>query len=365
MPREPTRQLTFTVPGSRPHWHYDAVTLPVGRNQLLIKIEAASFGSVDLAILNTTSLWGSVGEKGLGRDFAGTVVEVGSSLKGKWNEGDNVCGMYFHPYYAGTIASHIVINPNTDYIVTRPDFLPLYEAAAFPLSFTVAYQALKNSKLTQSSTVCVLGGATSVGMFAIQLLKKHFLVKKVVATCSPASESIVRLLGADETIDYTQLRGPHLISALLRALAGPYAAEDDEVMSKDAIAPAAKSGFDFVLDTVGTTPYMLQHQAELTPAKTGWFVSTVGDADAQEGSTFLNSYNAGRSLFGAIVGPRYKVQYAVSSKEALELAVSLYQQERLKIVVDSVTLWGDFKTAVDKVKKRTAKGKVVLKVEPF
>lgn len=97
MPSEPTRQLTFTVPGSHPHWTYGSVELPIGRSQLLIRIEACSFGSVDLAILNTTSLWGSVGEKGLGRDFSGVVVEVGNSLKGKWSQGDEVCGMYFHP----------------------------------------------------------------------------------------------------------------------------------------------------------------------------------------------------------------------------------------------------------------------------
>lgn len=200
-------------------------------------------------------------------------------------------------------------------------------------------------------------------MFAIQLAKKHFLVKKVVATCSPADESLVRLLGADETVYHREGSHTELVPKLLKALAGPYA--NEEIMSEGATARPPPAGFDIVVDAVGLTPYLMQHQAELTPAKSGWFVSTVGDRDTDEGSTFLNSYNVGRSLLGALWGPRYKVQYAVSSKEALELAISLYQQERLKIVIDSVISWNDFKTAVDKVKKKTVKGKIVLKVEPF
>ena len=50
------------------------------------------------------------------------------------------------------------------------------------------------------SQFLVQGGTTSVGMYAIELAKTIGL--KVVATCSPRSNDLVKSFGADEVVDY-------------------------------------------------------------------------------------------------------------------------------------------------------------------
>ena len=63
-------------------------------NELLVKVKAASINPVDV------QLWGAglvavvAGDKGMGRDFSGTVVAVGKDVKG-WAVGDDVFGLLF------------------------------------------------------------------------------------------------------------------------------------------------------------------------------------------------------------------------------------------------------------------------------
>ncbi|KAK9323619.1 GroES-like protein [Lipomyces orientalis] len=342
-----TRSLTFTYPGSHPHWTYNTVPLPIPVNQILIQVTASTLSSCDIFIWNTQMLWAKPGEKGLGRDFAGVVTHVGSNHEGKWKVGDEVCGMYYHPYGAGTLASHVLLNPARDAVIRKPEILPTLEAAAFPLSFSLAYQCLKNAPLTPSSTVCVFGGTTSIGIFAIQLAKKHFMVQRVVATCSAGdSEVLARYMGADDVVDYTRVDERDLVDAVL-ATAG-------ESMH-----------FDLVVDTVGTTPVIMERLKDLTPPKTGWYVTTVGDKDHPEGASFLSSSSLGKTLVGAVRGPRYKVEGAVPNVETLKLAMELYEQQSIRILIDSVLGWDNYQEAMDKLQGGSAHGKIVIKIDEF
>ncbi|KAK9316844.1 GroES-like protein [Lipomyces starkeyi] len=350
MPRSPgvaTRSLTFTYPGSHPHWTYETIPLPIPKNQILIQVTASTLSSCDIAILNTQMLWAKPGEKGLGRDFAGVVTYVGSNNELKWRVGDEVCGIYYHPYGAGTLASHLLLDPNREGVLRKPEILPTFEAAAFPLSFSLAYQCLKNVTLTPSSTVCVFGATTSIGLFAIQLAKKHFKVNRVVATCSAGdSETLARYMGADDVVDYTRVEERDLIDAVL-ATAG-------ETMH-----------FDIVVDTVGTTPIIMERLKDLTPTKTGWYVTTVGDKDHPDGASFLSSSSFGKTLVGAIRGPRYKVEGVASNLNTLKLGIELFEQGLLKIVVDSVISWDKYQEALDKLQTGGAHGKIVIKIDEF
>lgn len=68
---------------------------PIPANELLVKVKAASINPVDV------QLWGAgvvavvAGDKGIGRDFSGTVVAAGSAVKG-WAVGDEIFGLLFH-----------------------------------------------------------------------------------------------------------------------------------------------------------------------------------------------------------------------------------------------------------------------------
>jgi len=85
----------------------------------------------------------------------------------------------------------------------KPKSLTYLEAAAVPIVALTAWQALIDSgKLSAGQTVLIHGGSGGVGSFAIQLAKARGA--KVIATASAANQDLLKQLGADVAIDYTQ-----------------------------------------------------------------------------------------------------------------------------------------------------------------
>ena len=94
------KSLTYTHPSTPPHISHRPLN-PPDPNSLLVRLHASSINPVDL------QLWGSplVGylagtkDKGIGRDYSGTVVRVGSKIASdsKWEVGDEVFGFFCNP----------------------------------------------------------------------------------------------------------------------------------------------------------------------------------------------------------------------------------------------------------------------------
>ena len=68
---------------------------PLPANELLVKVKAASINPVDVQIWGAGLVAVVACDKGMGRDFSGTVVAVGSTVKG-WAVGDDIFGLLFH-----------------------------------------------------------------------------------------------------------------------------------------------------------------------------------------------------------------------------------------------------------------------------
>jgi threonine dehydrogenase-like Zn-dependent dehydrogenase len=64
-------------------------------NELLVKVHAASINPCDIQLWRSGLVAVVAGDKGMGKDFSGTVVSVGSRVKG-WAEGDDIFGLLFH-----------------------------------------------------------------------------------------------------------------------------------------------------------------------------------------------------------------------------------------------------------------------------
>lgn len=158
-----------------------------GLNQLDEKIRVAEFAQILPYRLPIT----------LGHDVAGTVIRVGSAVRG-FKPGDEV---YSRPGgdHIGTFAERIAV-PEDD-VALKPVSITMEEAGSLPLVALTAWQALVEiGDVRPGQKVLIHSGAGGVGSIAIQLAKH--LGATVATTASASNSDFVRELGADTVIDY-------------------------------------------------------------------------------------------------------------------------------------------------------------------
>jgi NADPH:quinone reductase-like Zn-dependent oxidoreductase len=145
-------------------------------------------------ILRESNGIGTPKEPRLGMDFAGTVEAVGEKVTA-FKRGDAVYGSR-----RGAFAEFIVMK---DGLVLKPDNLSFEQAAAVPIAAVTALQGLRDEgKLQPRQKVLINGASGGVGTFAVQIAKA--MGAEVTAVCSTRNVELVRSLGADHIVDYTQ-----------------------------------------------------------------------------------------------------------------------------------------------------------------
>ncbi len=133
----------------------------------------------------------------VGHDIAGEVVEAapGADL----SVGDRVFGM-INDFAGRAYAEYAAVNSNQ--LALAPTSIDLSIAAAVPLAAQTALQGLRDdAHLTAGQSVLVNGASGGVGVFAVQIAK--LLGAEVTGVCSHRNADLVRELGADRVIDYT------------------------------------------------------------------------------------------------------------------------------------------------------------------
>ena len=122
-----------------------------------------------------------------GPDFASRIGE----RVWTWN------GQFRRPY--GTAAEYIVLP--SEQAVKLPPAIGYAEGACFGIPALTALQAVRLANLEAGTAVLIVGGAGSVGHYAIQFAKLHGA--RVITTVSgPEKAAHARRAGADETINY-------------------------------------------------------------------------------------------------------------------------------------------------------------------
>ncbi len=129
-----------------------------------------------------------------GTDVAGTVEAVGSGVT-RFQPGDDVFGSSKGSYAEYSAASE-------DELALKPANLTFEQAAAVPMAGLVALQALRKGNVGAGHTVLINGASGGIGTFAVQIAKA--LGAHVTAVCSTRNVELMRSLGADEVIDYSQ-----------------------------------------------------------------------------------------------------------------------------------------------------------------
>jgi NADPH:quinone reductase-like Zn-dependent oxidoreductase len=201
-------------------------------DQVLVRVHATSVNPADWHIMTGTPYLARL-SAGLRRpkvqipgiDLAGRVEAVGGKVT-RFRPGDEVFGTG-----ASTFAEYA--GAPEDGLAPKPANLTFEQAAAVPVAGITALQGLRDKgRLQPGQKVLIIGASGGVGTFAVQLAKA--LGAEVTAVCSTRNVELVRALGADHVIDYTQEdftqggprydlildnAGNHSLSKLRRALA--------------------------------------------------------------------------------------------------------------------------------------------------
>jgi NADPH:quinone reductase-like Zn-dependent oxidoreductase len=130
----------------------------------------------------------------LGGDLAGVVVAVGSDVT-RFQPGDEVFGV-------GKGAFAEFAAAREDKLAPKPSNLSFEQAAAVPVSGLTALQGLCDvGRLQPGQKVLIIGASGGVGTFAVQIAKA--LGAEVTGVSSTGKVDLVRSIGADHVIDYT------------------------------------------------------------------------------------------------------------------------------------------------------------------
>jgi NADPH:quinone reductase-like Zn-dependent oxidoreductase len=130
-----------------------------------------------------------------GFDVAGRIEAVGPNAS-QLQPGDEVFG-----WCDGSFAEYASVPEGQ--LALKPANLTFEQAAAVPISGFAALQALRDTGGVQpGQTVVIIGASGGVGSFAVQLAKAFGA--EVTGVCSTKSLDLVRSIGADHVIDYTQ-----------------------------------------------------------------------------------------------------------------------------------------------------------------
>jgi NADPH2:quinone reductase len=342
---------------------YEQVPIPEpGSNEILIKIEAASLNRVDLALRKGTY---RIAPDELpvipGREFAGTVAELGAGIQ-DFKVGERVVACTGKGGYAEYALAKV------SETLPVPDGVDLAIAAAMPTVFLTAWFALvTEGRLKADEWVLVQAGSSGVGMAAIQIAK-HLGAKVIATSSSDEKCKGLRQLGADEAIDYTK---QGLFTEVMRITTpagrdqyqerkSPDVMEGVNVLHGLGIVPAARRrpfppyrGVDVVLEMIGGDIYQKSLQV-LAPG--GRLVSL--------GGAFGSLPDPPPSLSEGRKASRFSITNHLKAKpeDFRELAnlLKLVQEKKLQVIVDRSFPLAEARAAQRRLEGRDHFGKIVL-----
>jgi NADPH:quinone reductase-like Zn-dependent oxidoreductase len=197
------KEIVYTKYGSSDVLQIQEVGKPTPKdNQVLLKVHAASVNPLDWHfmrgmpyLMRLQSGLNRPKNNFLGVDVAGQVEAVGKDVK-EFQPGDEVFGTC-----DGAFAEYVCASERE--LVKKPTNVTFEQAAAVPIAAFTAMQGLRDrGQIKAGQKVLINGAAGGVGTFAVQIAKSFGAV--VTGVCSTRNVDMVRSIGADHVIDYTQ-----------------------------------------------------------------------------------------------------------------------------------------------------------------
>lgn len=256
-----------------------------------------------------------------GEDIAGRVEAVGKKVK-QLRPGDEVFG-----WCKGAFAEYACAGEEN--FVPKPANLTFEQTAAVGVSAVTALQALRDQGKVQSGQKVLINGASGgVGPFAVQIAKAFGA--DVTGVCSTRNVDVVRSIGADQVIDYTQ--------------------ED-----------FTRSGqrYDFILDNVANHS-LSDLRRVLTPK--GILQPNGGGHSSNRWIGPMGSVIKA-NILSLFVRQQGRTFIAAHNKEDLQLLKELIEAGKITPVIDRTYPLSETPEAIGYVGDGHARGKVVITVE--
>lgn len=252
-----------------------------------------------------------------GMDLAGTVEAVGDSVT-RFSAGDHVFGTC-----DGSFADYASAPQDT--LAPKPTNLTFEEAATIPTSAIAALQALRDAGGIQpGQDVLIVGASGGVGIFAVQVAKAFGA--EVTGVCSTGKIDLVRSLGADHIIDYTQ---------------------------EDFTATGPR--YDLILD-MGGNRSLAQLRRGL---RAGGTLVSVG---SEQGNRLIG----GRGWFQAMLLSRFNRSLRPLASEPnhadLQVLAELIETGKIRPVIDRTYPLDQVPDAISYLKTGRARGKIVIAI---
>lgn len=295
--------------------------------RMLVKVHAASVNPLDWHYMRgepyLLRLGVGIGVPDsilMGVDFAGTVVSVGKDVT-RFKPGDEVFGGR-----TGAFGEYVSV-AEAGSVAIKPANMSFEQAAAVPIAAVTALQALRDKgKIQPGQTVLINGASGGVGTFAVQIAKSYGA--KVTGVCSTRNLAMVRALGADRVIDYTQ-----------------------EDFTKES------QRYDLIIDIVGTHS-LSDYRRALNPHgslimagsldKGRWLGALTGIIDAW--------------LYSPFVSQKLISLFARLNPEDLDVLRDLMREGTITPVIDRQYTLSEVPEAIRYLEQGHARGKVVVTV---
>ncbi len=312
----------------------EEIEKPVSKDdEVLIKVRAASVNPLDWRLMKgkprvmrivARLLRMPIGRPGV--DVAGEVEAVGSKVT-QFKPGDAVFGSC-----RGAFAEYAC--PAESKLVMKPGNVTFEQAASANVAGLTALQGLRDKgKIQPGSKVLVNGAAGGVGTFAVQIAKSFGA--HVSGVCSTRNIDMVRSIGADEVIDYTQ----------------------NDFTQYD--FSGNNQRYDLILDCIGNHSFSACRRV-LKPD--GRFIGIGAPHNAS--MIILLAQMIKDLLLSLFISQKSVPFIAKSNQDDLTLLGELIATGKLKPVIDRRYSLSEASDAIRHVEEGHARGKVIIDIEP-
>jgi len=306
--------------------HLEDVKNPIPKdNEVLIRVYATSVTTADTMMRRGDTLLSRIllgftkpGKKFqiLGTEFAGKIESIGKNVR-RFKKGDEVYG--FRGFGTGVYAEYKCM-PEKGSLAIKSANTTYEEAAALVDGATTALFFLRDKAHIQNGDkVLVIGASGSIGAFSVQLARYFGAI--VTGVCSTANLELVKSLGADKVIDYTQ---------------------EDFTQNGET--------YNLIFDTVGKSSFS---RCKGSLKKNGCYLLTTGNMLKNFVLTLWTSLTGGKRFIWGM---------SVEKTEALMFLKELVEAGKVKPVIDKCYPLEKIAEAHQYVEKGHKKGNVVITV---